>query len=242
MSNWYRYLATSDDLKARAVRRVYRAVTNFSVPAPRPIVVPILVVVLGIRSAYYFFIRVFFCEPMFKAYCTRYGRNLHTGVFLHWVQGKGDIILGDNVMIDGYCTFSFAARFSDRPTLIVGNNTRIGHSNAFLIGKEIRIGNHCLFAGNVSVFDSSGHPTDPTKRLLRYPSEPDRVRPVVIGDNVWIGAYVMIMPGVTIGDNSVVAAGSVVRDSVPPNTIVSGNPAQPVRSLRPIDTTQIARV
>lgn len=233
----YQFFATSDDWRARTARQIYRGIMNFSVPAPKIFIRPILAVFLTLRFVYYFLVRVFVCEPLFKAYCTRYGANLRTGVFLHWVHGHGDLFLGDNVTIDGKCSFSFAARYSERPTLTIGNHTRLGHQNSFVIGKEIRIGNHCLFASNVVVSDSSGHPTDPTSRLLGRPSELDRVRPVVIGNNVWICGNTIILPGVTIGDNSVVAAGSVVRSNVPPNTVVAGNPAEIVRSLAPLDTS-----
>jgi acetyltransferase-like isoleucine patch superfamily enzyme len=234
------FFATSDDWRARAVRQIYRAAMNFSLPTPKIFARAMLALFLVLRSVYYFLVRVFVCELLFKAYCTTYGTNLKTGVFVHWVQGRGDLIVGDHVTIDGKCSFSFAARYSDRPTLIVGNNTRIGHLNSFVIGKQIRIGSNCLFASNVTVTDSSGHPTDPTNRLLGCPSELDRVRPVVIGDNVWICGHAIILPGVTIGDNSVVAAGSVVRTNVLPNTLVAGNPAQAVRSLAPLDTSRVA--
>jgi acetyltransferase-like isoleucine patch superfamily enzyme len=240
MSNWYRYLATSDDWKARAVRRAYRAVGNFSVPAPRLITIPILTVVVGIRSFYYFFMRVFICEPLFKAKCRSYGRNLHTGVFLHWVQGKGDIILGDNVTLDGRSNIFFAARFCERPTLRIGDNSGFGHECAFSVGKEIRIGSHCRFASNIAIFDSSGHPSEPTARMRGEPPAVDDVRPVIIGDNVWIGTGCIIYPGVTIGDNSIVSAGSVVMSSVPANTVVAGNPARMVRTLAPAPQTRPA--
>ncbi len=231
MSNWYRYLATSDDWKARAVRRVHRGLTSFSVPAPRLITVPILTVVVGIRTAYYFVMRVLVCEPLFKAYCTSYGKNLHTGVFLHWVQGKGDIILGDNVTLGGRSNIFFAARFCERPVLRIGDHSGFGHECAFSIGKEIRIGRHCRFASNIAVFDSSGHPSDPVARMNGNPPDPDDVRPVIIGDNVWVGTSSIIYPGVTIGDNSIVSAGSVVMSNVPANTVVAGNPARMVRTL-----------
>jgi acetyltransferase-like isoleucine patch superfamily enzyme len=233
MSNWYRYLATSDDWKARAFRSLYRAVGNFSVPAPRLITVPILAVVVGIRSTYYFFMRVFICEPLFKAYCTSYGRNLHTGVFLHWVQGKGDIILGDNVTLGGRANIFFAARFSERPVLRIGDNTGIGHQCSFVVGKEISIGRHCRFASSIAVFDTSGHPSDPVARMNGEPPGMDDVRPVIIGDNVWIGTGSAIYPGVVIGDNSIVSANSVVMNNVPANTVVAGNPARMIRSLIP---------
>jgi maltose O-acetyltransferase len=57
------------------------------------------------------------------------------------------------------------------------------------------------------------------------------VRPISIGDNVWIGSSSIIFPGVTIGDNSVVAMGAVVMNSVPPNVVVAGNPARQIASV-----------
>ena len=105
-----RYLATSNKPFPTMVRRVYRAVQSFSVPAPCFVVRPLLLAFVTLRSIYYFLKRVFICEPFFKAYCVRYGKHLRTGTFLHWVQGKGDIILGDNVWLDGKSSFTFAAR------------------------------------------------------------------------------------------------------------------------------------
>jgi acetyltransferase-like isoleucine patch superfamily enzyme len=181
---------------------------------------------LLLRSTYYFAMRVFICEPFFKAHCASYGRNLHTGVFLHWIQGRGEIIAGDNVLIDGKCSFTFAARFSDKPTLILGDNTGISHGCTFTIGKKIVIGRHCRIAGNVWIFDSPGHPADPAARMAGLPIAEDEVKPVVIEDNVWIGRGAVIVPGVTIGKNSIIAASAVVMSDVPENTIVAGNPAR----------------
>jgi acetyltransferase-like isoleucine patch superfamily enzyme len=147
------------------------------------------------------------------------------------VQGKGDIVLGDNVKLDGRSNIFFAARFSERPVLHVGDNTVFGHQCAFVVGKEIRIGRHCRFASSISVFDTSGHPSDPVARMNGEPPDINDVRPVIIGDNVWVGTGSIIFPGVVIGDNSIVSARSVVMSSVPANTVVAGNPARMVRSL-----------
>ena len=128
MARTFRHLvATSKHPAARLARRAYRALRSFSLPAPKVVVRPMLWVYLGLRAAYYFAYRVFVCEPLFKAYCTKYGRGLRTGVYIHWVQGSGEIILGDNVLVDGKCSFSFAARLSDRPVLEVGDHTLIHH-------------------------------------------------------------------------------------------------------------------
>jgi acetyltransferase-like isoleucine patch superfamily enzyme len=206
---------------------------GMNVPAPRWITTPALTAVLLVRSAYYFLVRVFFCEPLFKAYCAGYGRNFHTGAFLHWVQGKGEILIGNDVVIDGKCNFFFGARYSDRPTFKVGDNTGIGHSCSFTVGRQITIGSHCRIAGCVQMFDTPGHPADPDARRMGAPADFEDVRPIHIGDNVWIGSGAIIYPGVTIGDNSIVALGAVVMSSVPANIMVAGNPARQIRSLAP---------
>lgn len=229
--NLRRYVATSDRLPAVFARKLYSAIRNFSVPAPRILVVPALRIFLLIRDVYYFVWRVFVCEPLFKAYCTKYGRNLHTDVFIHWVEGKGEIIVGDNVTFDGKSGFSFAARYSKLPTLSIGDNTLIGHGCGFTVGSSISIGRDCLFASGIRVLDTPGHPTDPERRLAGLPAPDAAVRPVVIGDNVWIGGYATILPGVTIGSGSVIGTGSVVTKSVPENSLVAGNPARVIRTL-----------
>ena len=204
---------------------------SIAVPAPRVVVRPALTVVLAVRSAYYFVARVFVCEPLFKAYCREYGRNLHTGVFLHWVHGRGDIIVGDDVRFDGKVGITFAARYCDRPTLRVGDRTGISHNVSLVIGKEITIGKDCRIAGNVAIFDANGHPADPEARRAGLPPSPEEVKPVRIGDNVWIGRHAIIHPGVTIGEGSIVSAGAVVMSDVPPMSVVAGNPARKIAVL-----------
>jgi len=149
-------------------------------------------------------------------------------------MGKGDIVIGDNVRIDGKCSFNFAARFDNNPTLTIGNNTGIGHNCSFTIGKRITIGNDCMIAAGTKISDANGHPLDPESRLQKTPPDESSVRPVTIGDNVWIGQDSFIFPGVTIGEGSVVSACSIVRNDIPPYTIVSGNPARKRASLKSI--------
>ena len=226
-----RFLATSTHPVARAARGVVRAIGSFSVPAPRLIVWPALRMAVAIRGLYYFMARVFVCEPLFKAYCAEYGRNLHTGVFLHWVEGRGDIIVGDDVTFDGKCSITFAARYCDRPTLRVGSRTGINHNVSLVIGREISIGSDCRIASNVAIFDVNGHPADPDARRAGLPPSPEEVKPVRICDNVWVGRNAIIHPGVTIGEGSIVSAGAVVMSDVPPRSVVAGNPARKIGVL-----------
>nr|WP_171473331.1 condensation domain-containing protein [Frigoriglobus tundricola] len=226
-------LATSNHWLARTAKRAKRVWPRVSIPAPRVVFLPILNTFLLTRGLYHFFLRVFINEPLFKAYCTKYGRHVHTGTYLHWIQGNGAIVLGDNVTIDGRCVITFAARFVERPTLTVGNKSGISHNCTFVIGKAITIGSHCRIATGVQMFDSNGHPTDAVARTRGDAPRAEDVHPITIGDHVWIGRNAIIGPGVTIGEGAVVAAGAVVLTDVPPYTVVGGNPAGKMGSSRP---------
>ena len=226
-----RWMVTSNHWTAIFGLKMYRQFRQFTLPAPRIITLPFLMIFLFFRSVYYFLVRVLICEPLFKAYCTRYGRRVRTGVYVHWVMGKGRIIVGDDVVIDGKCSFSFGTRYCETPTLEIGHHTAIRHGSNLTIGERITIGNYCRIAGGVRILDSPGHPTDPVDRKAGLPAPRDRVRPVTIADNVWVGTNATILPGVTIGANSIVAMASVVTKDVPANTVVAGNPARVVRRL-----------
>ncbi|ATY03780.1 maltose O-acetyltransferase [Klebsiella aerogenes] len=90
----------------------------------------------------------------------------------------------------------------------------------------IRIGDNCMLAPGVHIYTAT-HPLDPTERN----SGIEYGKPVTIGHNVWIGGRAVINPGVTIGDNAVIASGAVVVKDVPANAVVGGNPAQIIKLL-----------
>lgn len=232
MMNTYRFLATSDHEIARAARKLRRQVLDFTLPAPRPVVVPMRLAYEAAREAYYYGARIFICEPIFKSYCKQFGKGVRTGSSIHYIVGRGDILVGDDVRLDGKISIHFAARFSDNPTLRIGDGTGIGHQTKLTIGKAISIGKNCRIASGVHILDSSGHPSKPDERMQGLPPSDSEVRSVTIEDNVWIGARATIFPGVTIGEGSVVSAQSVVIADVPPYTVVAGNPARRVASLR----------
>ena len=95
--------------------------------------------------------------------------------------------------------------------------------------RRIVIGDHTLIGGNVLITDSDWHPLDPAMR--RIPFAEGRCADVVIGSNVFIGTRSIILKGVTIGDNSVIGAGSVVTRDIPANVIAAGNPCVVVKHL-----------
>lgn len=113
-----------------------------------------------------------------------------------------------------------------------GFNISVGdrfYANAgcvFLDVTPITIGNNVMLGPHVQLYAAT-HPASAQQRLT---GEECGV-PIQIGDNVWIGGNTVIMPGVTIGDNSVIGAGSVVTKSIPANVIAFGNPCRPQKEL-----------
>ena len=106
----------------------------------------------------------------------------------------------------------------------LGKNIFINHACSFLDIGGITIEDDVQIGPRVNL-TSENHPLDPTDRTTLIP------RPVVIKRNAWIGAGATILPGVTIGENAVVAAGAVVSRDVPPNTVVAGVPAKVVKTI-----------
>jgi acetyltransferase-like isoleucine patch superfamily enzyme len=107
----------------------------------------------------------------------------------------------------------------------IGSNVFINQGCHFMDLGGIRIGDDVMIGPKVNLV-SAGHPTDPRERRNGIVK-----RPIVIGNNVWIGAAATILPGVTIGDNAVVAAGAVVSRDVPASTIAAGVPARVLKRL-----------
>ncbi|WP_133650558.1 sugar O-acetyltransferase [Paraburkholderia flava] len=107
----------------------------------------------------------------------------------------------------------------------VGRNVFINQNCTFYDLGGLDIGDDVMIGPNVSLI-TSGHPIEPSQRRNGVIA-----KPIVIGKNVWIAAGATIIGGVTVGENSVVAAGSVVTRDVPPNTLVGGNPARVIRSI-----------
>jgi carbonic anhydrase/acetyltransferase-like protein (isoleucine patch superfamily) len=177
--------------------------------------------------------RFFWTEPLFRSQCESVGRRFEMEE-LPYLQGQGRIVLGDAVRLSGKSSISFGRMIDGRlPELVVGDDTFIAHNCSFNSGRSIRIGNHCLVATGVHIYDLDGHPIDADRRRASEPSPPEEVLPVVIGNDVWIGNGAIILKGVTIGDRAIVAARSVVTKDVPADTIVAGNPAKVVKSLSP---------
>lgn len=139
--------------------------------------------------------------------------------------------IGNNVKIDVpfYCDYG--------QHISIGNNVIININCTFVDCNKITISNNVLIASNVQIYTTT-HPVNISDRLLDNWSYNNPHAffntyslPVTIEDNVWIGGGVIILPGVTIGKNSVIGAGSVVNKSIPPNSLAVGNPCKVIRKI-----------
>lgn len=110
--------------------------------------------------------------------------------------------------------------------LVLGERTYVNYHLTAADVATITIGDDCQIGPNVQLLTPI-HPTEPGPRRDQW----ERAAPITIGDNVWLGGGVTVLPGVTIGENSVIGAASVVTKAVPANVVAVGNPARVIREL-----------
>ncbi|WP_049631606.1 DapH/DapD/GlmU-related protein [Cellvibrio sp. pealriver] len=147
------------------------------------------------------------------------------------------VIFGRNIHLGKYaqiiCASDNCVRFTSWPSkqadaeIVIGDYCLISPGVRISSAKSIRIGDNCMFAANVIISDSDWHGIYNRIRPFRC------TKPVVIENNVWLGERVIITKGVTIGENSVIGAGSVVTKSIPPNSVAAGNPARIIKNINP---------
>ena len=115
-----------------------------------------------------------------------------------------------------YCDYGF--------NISIGENFYTNHNVTILDGNNVFIAPNC-------VFSTAGHAIDSEQRIQGL----EIALPITIGDNVWIGANVSVLPGVTIGSNTIIGAGSVVNKNIPDGVIAVGNPCKVIRKITEAD-------
>lgn len=138
------------------------------------------------------------------------------------IENKGDLYMSANVT---FRAMRLRQRISVWKTasLDIGDNVFLNDGVNICSTTNICIGSHTKIGDQTYIYDSDFHQISP--------DTPIRQSPVTIGRNVWIGANSMVLAGASIGDNSVIAAGSVVTGSIPANCLAAGSPARVIRKL-----------
>ncbi len=167
------------------------------------------------------------------------GKKVRLRVHGEWTNPRPEQLrIGDRVIL-GDVIF----HIHEKGRVEIGDDTAISGVR-IEAATEVVIGKYCQISYNVDIHDNNGHPLDPAARKKQiqrvhawgmdlstvYESE---TAPVRIGDNVWIGHDATILKGVTVGENAVIATGSVVTRDVPPNSVAAGNPAKIVKEIVP---------
>ncbi len=117
-----------------------------------------------------------------------------------------------------YCDYGF--------NITLGNNFYSNHNLCILDGAPVTFGDNVFIAPNC-IFSTAGHPIDTEQRNQGL----EIALPITVGDNVWFGANVAVLPGITIGSNVVIGAGSVVNKDIPDNVVAAGNPCKVIRNI-----------
>ena len=176
--------------------------------------------------------------------CVLWGNNIHhqdfTSIGVPYVSVGigGKCVIGKKFHMNnglkgapGGCNRKCTLYLSNEAELIIGDNVGITQT-AFGCRKKIIVGNNVMIGGGTCIYDSDYHALNPA---LRTDGKSDganiNAKGIVIEDNVFIGAFSLILKGVTIGKNSIVGAGSVVTKSIPPNQIWAGNPAKFIKDV-----------
>jgi len=154
-----------------------------------------------------------------------------------WIEN----LSGDpaRIAIGDHCGLRGLIRVESTGTLTIGHHTYIGDDTLISVNTGVTIGNDVAIAHGVQIFDNASHPIDwqerqkHTRGILTGTGSDVKFsgRPVVIGDNCWLGTMSIVRAGITIGARSIISAMSFVTEDVPPDVIVAGNPAQIVKSL-----------
>lgn len=140
-----------------------------------------------------------------------------------FINKMGEIQVGENLSIVGH-PWAVQLTSNKRASLTIGHHVYINAGVGIAASTGIIIGDHVKIGPRSSIFDSNYHRMDST-------DNGELSAKIVIGHNVWIGADCTILPGVTIGDNSVIAAKSTVNKDIPNNVLAGGSPAKVIREL-----------
>ena len=170
-----------------------------------------------------------------KAHGVVFGKNIQIPGKVLWLIRGGRITIGDNFYLSsGNGVNPIASNLQadvyvePGATLTIGNN--VGMSSTRLwIHESARIGNNVKIGGCVLITDTDAHPMDYMAR--RSSNEGTKSAPVVIEDDVWVGAHCIILKGVTIGARSIIGAGSVVTKSIPADCVAAGNPCRVIKII-----------
>ena len=141
------------------------------------------------------------------------------------IMVKGDLDIHERVRFSSSIT-PIELAVHKNAKLEIGENTYINYGTSISAFKSVEIGKNCNIGTYVNITDNNFHRIEPERR-----NEMPESDPVIIGSDVWLGTRVIVLPGVKVGDGSVIGAGSVVTKDIPSRVVAAGVPAKVIRSI-----------
>lgn len=186
---------------------------------------------ISLRIKFYPYIN----RMILRSYGAVLGNNIQIPGKVHWLIRGGKVCIGDNLYFSSGdavnpigSNLQGAIYVEGGASLTIGNDVGMS-STRMWIHDSIKIGNHVKIGGCVLMTDTDAHPIDFMAR--RSSNEGTKAAPIVIEDDVWVGAHSIILKGVTIGARSIIGAGSVVTKSIPTDCVAAGNPCRVIKKL-----------
>ncbi|MEY2738185.1 MAG: putative lipopolysaccharide biosynthesis O-acetyltransferase WbbJ [Bacteroidota bacterium] len=149
------------------------------------------------------------------------------------IRGKRHMSVSKGLTTGVGCRIETYSMSIDKKVLLIGDNFQMNDFVHITASMSVRIGNNVLLASKIYISDTShgsysgdDYDSDPRSAPNKRPLYS---KPVIIEDNVWLGEFVSVLPGVTIGEGTIVGANSVVSKSLPANVIAVGSPAKPIK-------------
>lgn len=160
-------------------------------------------------------------------YCgkIKFGKN----IVMNWrfsFLGNGKLIIKDNVRLWAHEEWNRFQTYTNNAVIEIGENSKI-NGGLFQCRNKIKVGENCMI-GSATLLDNDFHYIAPQKRFIEYIEEGVEI---IIENNVWVAGQSVILKGVNIGENSVVAMRAVVAKNVEKNVVVAGNPAREVKKI-----------
>lgn len=185
-----------------------------------------------LKIQYYYTIILFYLNNI------KFKKVISNGIPFIWIDRGASCTIGKNFKVNNGlnnnaigCNQKCTIRVSKNASLKIGDNVGISQS-AIICHYKVIIKNHVKIGGGCCIYDTDFHSLNPIDRMNPVDDIKNRKNAKVeINDNVFIGAHSVILKGVTIGENSIIAAGSIVSKSIPSNEIWGGNPAKFIRKI-----------
>ncbi len=222
---------TSDSFLAQLIKKLWFKIKTIEMPNI-PVVFKLLYLVhIVIKQTVSDVLRIFYYTPLLKSRLKNNPKKLYLYGGLPVVIGSLDIIMGDRVRLAAMTTISGRAVGGNIAQLIIGDNVGIGWRTSISVGNTIILGNNVRIAGDCYLAGYPGHPINAKLRALGKPDEDSQIGDIILDDDVWLATGVKVMPGVTIGRGTIVAAGSVVTKDLPCFVLAAGVPARVIKSI-----------